>query len=134
MARKEMTLIRFALYQQDRDSQVPEGILAVAYRLRDGTELDAGERAQISESIEWFKKHLPVPDRFNRSTRPGVRPKAISWFKPTASEHVSRMDELSSFLTAHGYNVRTIKTEKPGFVVYEDDFQLVAEPFAETPV
>lgn len=32
-------------------------------------------------------------------------------------------------LEQHGIYVKKIKTDKPGYVVYEDDWQLVAEPF-----
>jgi len=28
-------------------------------------------------------------------------------------------------------NVRKIKTDRPGYVIYEDEWQLVAEPFRE---
>jgi len=32
-------------------------------------------------------------------------------------------------LERHGIYVKMIRTDKPGYVIYEDDWQLVAEPF-----
>jgi hypothetical protein len=32
-------------------------------------------------------------------------------------------------LERHGIYVKKIKTDKPGYLVYEDDWQVVAEPF-----
>jgi hypothetical protein len=58
--------------------------------------------------------------------------KAISWFKDTAKEHLARARELVAILENHGLVVTMLKAERVGYVVYEDDFQIVAEPFAET--
>ena len=58
--------------------------------------------------------------------------KAISWFKPGAKAHIAQMYHLSSILGRHGIAVEVIKTGRPGYVVYEDRYQLVAEPFSET--
>ena len=42
------------------------------------------------------------------------------------------MYEVTYLLRAHGINVEILSTERPGYVVYEDQFQIVAEPFKET--
>ena len=34
-------------------------------------------------------------------------------------------------LQSHGINVSILKTERVGYVVYEDEFQIVAEPFTD---
>lgn len=44
------------------------------------------------------------------------------------------MRTLAGLLGAHGYTVEMLKTNRPGFIVYEDDAQIAAEPFADTPV
>jgi hypothetical protein len=38
--------------------------------------------------------------------------------------------ELVGILQNHGVLVQTLTTDGVGYVVYEDDFQIVAEPFA----
>ena len=35
-------------------------------------------------------------------------------------------------LEKHGIVVEMLETERPGYVVYEDDVQVVAEPFSDT--
>ena len=57
---------------------------------------------------------------------------ALSWFKDTAREHVAKVRTIATLLEARGVAVFTVATERPGYVVYEDDFQVVAEPFADS--
>jgi hypothetical protein len=42
------------------------------------------------------------------------------------------MYELVHILDAHGIAVDVLRSEQPGYVVYEDAFQVAAEPFRET--
>lgn len=44
--------------------------------------------------------------------------------------HVARVLEMVARLENHGVHVRMITGERLGYVVYEDEYQLVAEPFA----
>ncbi len=82
----------------------------------------------------WFNKNLGKPTRFTASKPPFYRKKnkAICWFKHTASEHLARVRELAAILDNHGVPVRTLKAKRVGYVVYEDEYQIVAEPFADT--
>jgi hypothetical protein len=56
----------------------------------------------------------------------------LSWFKDTAVAHIAKMHRLARILEAHGLPVEELRTERPGYVVYEDAFQVAAEPFRET--
>ncbi len=56
----------------------------------------------------------------------------ISWFKDTAQTHIGKMREMVALLEHHDVSVRMIKTMRPGYVVYEDEFQIVAVPFADS--
>jgi hypothetical protein len=42
------------------------------------------------------------------------------------------MQELVAVLENHGVPVHILKTTRPGYVVYEDEFQVVSEPFRDT--
>jgi hypothetical protein len=55
----------------------------------------------------------------------------VCWFKPTATEHIAKVREMSCILEQNGLYVRVIKEQRPGYVVYEDEYQVVAEPFAD---
>ena len=46
-------------------------------------------------------------------------------------EHISKMREMAAILESHGQAVRMLKADLVGYVVYEDDWQIVAEPFSE---
>jgi hypothetical protein len=50
-----------------------------------------------------------------------------------ATDHIGLAREVVELLRQHDVVVETILTDRPGFLVYEDDFQIVAEPFSETP-
>ncbi len=56
----------------------------------------------------------------------------MSWLKPTAVEHIAKMRALIVILEENGYRVSQITTKRPGYVVFEDDHQVVAEPFRNT--
>lgn len=51
---------------------------------------------------------------------------ALSWFKPTAREHISNMRALAAILDAHGITVDVLREQRPGYIVYEDEHQVVA--------
>ena len=44
------------------------------------------------------------------------------------------MRELAAMLDQHSLAVRVLTTSKPGYVVYEDEYQVLAEPFSDTGV
>jgi hypothetical protein len=101
--------------------------------LRDHGELSAEEMAILSTIGGWLDAHLPKPERFSRKRNHSHRtPMAISWFKDSATQHVAKVREVAALLGARGIAVETIATDRPGYVVYEDEFQVVAEPFADT--
>ena len=90
-------------------------------------------RSQPTIFIEWFNTHLEKPTRFTASNPPYYRKKsrAISWFKDTAHEHIGHIREMVAILENHGVSVRMLKADRVGYVVYEDDYQIVAEPFSD---
>lgn len=57
----------------------------------------------------------------------------LSWFKPTAEQHIQKAHELAAILSELGFVIEILKTDRPGYIVYEDEFQIVAEPFSDTP-
>ncbi|MES2221780.1 MAG: hypothetical protein V4587_12540, partial [Acidobacteriota bacterium] len=80
---------------------------------------------QLDNLRMWFSENLEKPASFGR----GQHNLGICWFKVTASEHIKRIWHMVRILERHGIYVKKIKTEKPGYMVYEDDWQVVAEPF-----
>jgi hypothetical protein len=122
-------LIRFVVRKRDSDSHVEQGLIHAAEDLRCQGCLTDEEQVRVQELLRWFNRNLPVPVRFARSRRPNACKRAISWFKPTASECLDRMQTLADVLHRHGCEVERLTTDRPGYVVYEDDYQVVAEVF-----
>lgn len=56
---------------------------------------------------------------------------AISWFKRDANKFIARAEALGRLIEVHGIAVRRLETKHPGYIVYEDAFQVVALPFRD---
>lgn len=92
------------------------------------------EQAAYREALHWFDENLTTPRKFAASSRPHAKKVAISWFKDSAQAHISRMFALVQILEAHGIVVDVIRTNRPGYIVHEDEHQVTAEPFNDTVV
>ena len=108
------------------------GLFQASRELRDANLMNKYEEDQLLEIRDWFDENLKKPNSFAKSKKPHAKGVAISWFKDSANEHIGKMYELKSILESHGIDVDVIRTTKPGYVVYQDEFQITAEPYAET--
>ena len=124
--------IRFVVHIKDEDSGKRMGLFQASRELRDAGLVDKYEEDQLLQIRDWFNNNLDKPTAFTTSRKPNAKGVAISWFKDTAKEHLAKMHHFSSILEAHGVIVDIIKTDRPGYIVYEDKFQVTAEPYAET--
>ncbi|HEX4001197.1 MAG TPA: hypothetical protein VHX36_01020 [Candidatus Acidoferrales bacterium] len=124
--------VRFVVADIDEDSGKELGVFHAIGNLRNAGKLDPHEE-ELHDSIrEWFNENLEKPARFTASKPPFYRkkPKAISWFKDSARQHIARVRELVIILQHHGIAAEMLRTDRVGYVVYEDAYQIVAEPFA----
>jgi hypothetical protein len=113
-----------------------EGFLALAYRVRGEPEIDAHAYTLLDDHIDWFRENLNIPDRFNKTKSKGAwrrETKGLSWFRHDANDHISRAYSLAAALESYGYTIECIRTDRVGYIVYEDDHQVVSEPFTDTP-
>jgi len=55
----------------------------------------------------------------------------MCWFKTDATEHISRIWQMVQILERDSMYMKKIRTDKPGYVIYEDARQLVADPSAK---
>ena len=119
---------------QNPDTGVPDGLFVAAYDQLRGDDLPNYHREHLTSLIDWFRKNLEKPARFNSSSSKGAHrrnPKGVSWFKDTSHEQIAKMREISVILRDLGLNVSERITTRPGYIVYEDEHQIVAEPFRE---
>jgi hypothetical protein len=130
-----MTFLRFVVAKKHPASGVESGLFDAAYSLCRSDDTTLADRHALRELLAWFEENLATPDRFNRTSSKGHyrrAPKGISWFRDSATEHIRRMHELKRIVEDNGHFVVTVEEDKVGYVVYEDDTQVIAEPFADT--
>lgn len=113
------------------------GFFCAAYDLRDLQTLDQFSCQRLDDLLGWFRENLAIPTRFNTTKSKAAfhkEARGLSWFKPEASAALTKSYELISLLEENGYVIETLRTNRVGYIVYEDDHQIVAEPFADTPM
>jgi hypothetical protein len=122
--------IRFVSAETDDDSGALEGLFRASARVRDASDAPPHVVDELNEALNWFGSHLKAPIVY----RPrGVdKRRAICWFKETSVEHVQRAQRLAQVVRRNGCDIRTIRTQTPGRVVWEDAHQVMAVPFRDT--
>jgi hypothetical protein len=117
--------IRFVIGREDEDSHVAAGIFQAGAQAPEWQDITGSDAAELNELRAWFSENLKKPTSFGRARlRLG-----ICWFKTGSTQHISRIWEMVRILERNGIYVKKIRTDKPGYVIYEDEWQLVAEPF-----
>jgi hypothetical protein len=117
--------VRFVIGRKDEDSHVEQGIFQAIAQALEWKTITGNDADELSALRSWFSENLDRPTSFGRDK---LR-RGICWFKTGATEHISRIWEMVQILERNGIYVKKIRTDRPGYVVYEDEWQLVAEPF-----
>jgi hypothetical protein len=135
---RQLVFVRFVIPDQSVEgSTAARGLVGVAYDLANGSEVDAARRTRIGELLEWLEEHLSVPERFGRTSSKGWYRRnhhGLSWVRLSAEQHLDVLRKLANIVREAGLTVVELETERAGFVIYEDDHQVVAEPFRDTPI
>jgi hypothetical protein len=126
--------VRFVVAKRNPRSDQPNGIFTALYQLEESGQLADHELDWFRDIEGWFNKHLAGPQRLAWSARPNAPERAITWLKLSAPDHVRRMRELASLLEHKDIPVQELRTDRPGYILYEDEHQVAAVPFTgETP-
>ncbi len=122
--------IRFVCDEIDEDSRVSAGLFCAAEKLLDEVKLPEYESGVLMEAIDWFGRHLrnPYRYRFDRERR-RLAYRSICWFRATATEHVHHAWQMVAILEERDIFMRMVKTDVPGYVIYEDEAQVLAFPY-----
>lgn len=121
--------IRFVSGQIDEYSHVLTGVFSAAYELWEKDEVPEYELEALEDMQAWFNLNLWSP--FDFLPRSEMYDRAICWFKPTAREHIARAWQLASILERNDVFIWVIKSPRTGYVYYEDEEQVFAEPFSD---
>jgi hypothetical protein len=117
--------IRFVIGRKDKESHVEQGAFHAAAEAVRSQHITGSDADELSELRAWFNENLERPTSFGRDTLH----LGICWFKTGSLEHISRIWEMVRILERNGTYVKKIRTDRPGYVIYEDEWQIVAEPF-----
>jgi len=129
--------LRFVNFRQVESMQAKEGIFRVAGDLVERNDVDQSTINRTETLLVWFADNLEAPEKFNKTKSKGYyrkNTKGLSWFKPTAIEHINRAFQLKMVLDENGYPIEVIKSSRLGYILYEDEYQIIAEPFSDTRV
>lgn len=121
--------VRFVIAKPHPNTGVQTGIFEATKLLPKIGQLPDWDEVRLAELTKWFRDHLPPPTRVARSRRPNGHHAAASWFKASAHLHIGQARELAALLEANDIPTAMLTTDRPGYIVYEDDYQVLAEPF-----
>jgi hypothetical protein len=124
--------IRFVIPSLDVNSHRLTGVFQAAFTLQEQKVFSRAEDEWLKGLIRWFDKRLPTPARLSRSRRANACANAISWFKVSAREHIEKIWDLVALAEQRGVEIQMIRSDRPGYVVYEDEYQVAAVPFRDT--
>lgn len=116
--------VRFVIRRKDEDSHVERGIFQAVSQALEWHDITGSDANRLDELRAWFDHNLEKP---TSSGRDKLR-LGLCWFKTDATEHISRIWEMIRILERNGNCAKKISTDRPGYVTYEDEWQLVAEP------
>ena len=122
--------IRFVGGEIDAQSHLQEGLFCAAYRLKYQPGVPEYQLDRLLELMWWFDINLSCPFHFELR-QPWRSRTAICWFKSAAQQHVAKAFEMAALLEENDIHVSTIKAERVGYCLFEDDAQVLAEPFAD---
>ena len=115
--------LRFVAGIDSESAKKQNGLFTEIQSLKDDQLLLDYQYELVKEVFDYFNKNLPIPPY----KRKNISKDGVAWFKDSATNFISRMWDLVAILEQNEVNVRVIKTEKPGMLLYEDNFQIVAK-------
>jgi len=115
--------IRFVVGSDSDSPRTQSGLFTEAEYLRKKGLLESYQEKIVKDIFKFFNDNLPCPP-YNKKK---WSIDAISWFKDTAGEYIDRMRDLAIILEENNLIVRVLKTDKPGMILYEDEFQIVSQ-------
>ncbi|WP_208115298.1 hypothetical protein [Nocardia ignorata] len=124
----ELLFVRFQAVVQSRSGWFP-GVFALVNGLSRAGRLTTAEEHFRQRENAWYHCNLvdpsvADPSVYDRQLHPG----AAAWFKPSATEMISRVDGYTRILDAHGIGWARVHSGNPGRILYEDVHQIIAKP------
>jgi hypothetical protein len=114
-------------YKNEWNEDVTGVFQALGHLIRSNEVFDY-DKERLEAIRNWFNKELERPEKFNKHSNKNKSNVAISWFKDSAKQHLENMYALIPIFDNYGIQIEVIKTQNPGYKVFEDNFQVVTIP------
>lgn len=115
--------IRFVVGSESDSPRMQSGLFVEVANLKRKDLLEPYQIKHVNDIFEFFNSNLPCPPFSKKKWSID----AISWFKDTATDHIDKMRDLAVILEENNLIIRVLKTDKPGMILYEDEFQIIAQ-------
>jgi hypothetical protein len=115
--------LRFVAGTESEGARNQNGIFTELQILKEDNKLFNYQIEYLEDTFKYFNDNLPIPPYSRKS----IPKDAVAWFKASAKVFISRMWDLVAILEENEVNTRVLKTDKPGMILYEDEFQVVAK-------
>ena len=121
--------LRFTTQFINEDGKTETGIFNALAFLRDHKLTQEEDVLILKTLMKWFDAYLPKPDKFSNAGNKNPAAISLSWFKDTAKVDIKKIFELKEILNKYEIFVETLNSKNPGYIIYEDEFQVSAIPF-----
>jgi hypothetical protein len=122
--------LRFTTQFTNPYGEMQTGIFMALKYLREDYLLTNNEDVKkLKELTVWFSENLKKPDRLSTGTSKHNANVSLSWFKDTANDHLKKMQDFIKIAEHYDIVIERIISKNPGYVVYEDEYQVSAVPF-----
>ncbi|GAB4405005.1 MAG: hypothetical protein OHK0053_30740 [Microscillaceae bacterium] len=113
------------LYEEAQDKE--SGFLNTARQLCEEGIMEEAQHESLLAHLSWLEHHLPRRPEFAQDQNAIDNP--MTWLKAEAEAHCAHMEAIRQILEQNDVLVELLEVEKPGKIIYEDSFQVVAIPF-----
>jgi hypothetical protein len=103
---------------------------ALGYLRRD-SDTNPSDIEKLLALRDWFDIYLEPPDQFTKRRTHRDSGTAVSWYRDSATEYISRMYAMAQIFENYGIVVDLVRRADPGYIVYEDEYQVTAIPYRE---
>ena len=117
-----MRYIRFIVRTDHSSRTRCAGVIASLRILGENGHLPDYHVQSAHEIFERLNQDLPCPPFEENQWS-----ECVCWFKDSAQDWIAVFRDAIAILEDAGFDVGTLVTDSPGMIVYEDDFQVVAQ-------
>src|SRR5476651_735738 len=122
--------LRFTTQFINTYGELETGIFMALKYLRDDHSLTKDEDInKLKELSGWFNRNLEKPTRFSKGTSKLNADVSLSWFKDSAKVHIKKIQDLIEIAEKYDIIIDRIASKNPGYIVFEDEYQVSAVPF-----